>query len=66
MPGNAFRCATRCWPCCTTPSGGHRPRLDPIADFGNGPGFGTPTVTANGQVVKLEQDWVQKVVRWLL
>lgn len=31
-------------------------------DFGNGPGFGTPTVTANGQVVKLEQDWVQKVV----
>lgn len=31
-------------------------------DFGNGPGFGTPTVSANGQVVKLEADWVQKVV----
>ncbi|WP_181776410.1 DsbA family protein [Amycolatopsis pittospori] len=31
-------------------------------DFGNGPGFGTPTVTANGQVVKLEEGWVQKAV----
>ncbi|MEV6911364.1 thioredoxin domain-containing protein [Amycolatopsis sp. NPDC051071] len=31
-------------------------------DFGSGPGFGTPTVTSNGQVVKLENGWVQKVV----
>ncbi|KZB86993.1 hypothetical protein AVL48_24700 [Amycolatopsis regifaucium] len=31
-------------------------------DFGNGPGFGTPTVASNGQVVKLEDGWVQKVV----
>lgn len=31
-------------------------------DFGSGPGFGTPTVTSNGQIVKLEDGWVQKVV----
>ncbi|WP_410658992.1 DsbA family protein [Amycolatopsis sp. lyj-112] len=30
-------------------------------DFGNGKGFGTPTVTANGQIVKIEDGWVQKV-----
>ncbi|MFK0251944.1 DsbA family protein [Amycolatopsis azurea] len=31
-------------------------------DFGNGPGFGTPTVAVNGQVVKLNPDWVEKAV----
>ncbi|MFD5091417.1 DsbA family protein [Amycolatopsis thailandensis] len=31
-------------------------------DFGSGPGFGTPTVAVNGQVVKLEQDWVEKTL----
>lgn len=31
-------------------------------DFGGGQkGFGTPTVTANGQIVKLEDGWLQKV-----
>ncbi|WP_409495628.1 thioredoxin domain-containing protein [Amycolatopsis sp. cmx-11-12] len=31
-------------------------------DFGNGPGFGTPTVASNGQVVKLDEGWLQKVI----
>ncbi|WP_414940123.1 DsbA family protein [Amycolatopsis sp. cmx-11-51] len=31
-------------------------------DFGRGPGFGTPTVASNGQVVKLDEGWLQKVI----
>ncbi len=31
-------------------------------DFGDGQkGFGTPTVTSNGQIVKVEEGWLQKV-----
>ncbi|OLZ52667.1 hypothetical protein BS329_15035 [Amycolatopsis coloradensis] len=31
-------------------------------DFGRGPSFGTPTVASNGQVVKLDEGWLQKVL----